>query len=241
MVQVGDFQFGRENRSIRRNPDPLLLAWPLNNLWDTNFAISQEGRMHFHYELAPFDKFDVKEAYRMCVQATSLCAVGASVSCLEEREWNLLQVDSEYSVPVVIRPWPEGGILMAVKNESGQESSCTVTVPGTAAAHGGKRSETGGRFSALAIDQENVILETMKPAEDGSGDMILRLYESKKSAVEAGLTLQFSAERAWICDMLENVTEEIPVRDGKISLSFRAFEIRTLRIKREDRRWEQKC
>ena len=39
------------------------------------------------------------------------------------------------------------------------------------------------RFSQIQIDRENILLDTMKPAEDGSGDIILRLYESKKTAV----------------------------------------------------------
>lgn len=93
-------------------------------------------------------------------------------------------------------------------------------------------SGAGKRFSALAVDKENVILETMKPAEDGSGDIILRLYESKKAAVEAEVCLQFGADKVFLCDMLENVMEEAAVADGKIILPFRAFEIKTLRIRR---------
>ena len=44
-------------------------------------------------------------------------------------------------------------------------------------------SGSGQDFSMLSIDQANIILDTMKPAEDGSGDIILRLYESKKMCI----------------------------------------------------------
>lgn len=88
------------------------------------------------------------------------------------------------------------------------------------------------RFSAVEIAKENVILDTMKPAEDGSGDIILRLYESKKAAVETKVCLQFGAGRAYLCDMLENVIEELNVTDGAVTLQFRAFEIKTIRVKR---------
>lgn len=88
------------------------------------------------------------------------------------------------------------------------------------------------RFSAVEIAKENVILDTMKPAEDGSGDIILRLYESKKAAVETKVCLQFGADRAYLCDMLENVIEELSVTDGAVILQFRAFEIKTIRVKR---------
>ena len=89
-------------------------------------------------------------------------------------------------------------------------------------------------FSALTIDKENVILDTMKPAEDGSGDIILRLYESKKAAVLATVTLSdlLQGEKVYLCDMLENCKEEISVENGEISLNFRAFEIKTVRIKK---------
>ena len=89
-------------------------------------------------------------------------------------------------------------------------------------------------FSALTIDKENVILDTMKPAEDGSGDIILRLYESKKAAVLATVTLSdlLQGEKVYLCDMLENCKEEILVENGEIPLNFRAFEVKTVRIKK---------
>lgn len=92
----------------------------------------------------------------------------------------------------------------------------------------------GGRqcFSAVEIAKDNVLLDTMKPAEDGSGDIILRLYESKKAAVETSVSVQFGAGRAYLCDMLENITEELNVTDGTITLPFHAFEIKTIRIKK---------
>ena len=75
----------------------------------------------------------------------------------------------------------------------------------------------------------------MKPSEDGSGDTILRLYESKKAADTAEIRFEREAglypEKAYVCDMLENVTEEVPVKEGRITLSFRAFEVKTIRIR----------
>ena len=86
----------------------------------------------------------------------------------------------------------------------------------------------------LSIDQANIILDTMKPAEDGSGDIILRLYESKKAATSASVQLSrellTAGSSVYACDMLENVTEELSVLDGALALSFHPFEIRTIRI-----------
>ena len=107
---------------------------------------------------------------------------------------------------------------------------------------------SGQDFSLLSIDRANIILDTMKPAEDGSGDIILRLYESKKAETSAGVQLspellgaggalnrgenRASDCHVYACDMLENVTEELPVTDGALALSFHPFEIKTVRISR---------
>lgn len=95
---------------------------------------------------------------------------------------------------------------------------------------GSKAKAAGGLFTA---DCANIVLETVKLAEDGSGDFIVRLYESKKAAGTAKVTMPLlEGRRAYLCDMLENREEEIPVQDGAVTLTFRAFEIKTLRIGR---------
>ena len=88
------------------------------------------------------------------------------------------------------------------------------------------------RFSLAAVDPDHVVLDTVKPAEDGSGDLILRLYECKKARCRARVRLGIPAERAWLCNMLEETEEEIPVTDGELCLEFGAFQIRTVRLRR---------
>lgn len=91
---------------------------------------------------------------------------------------------------------------------------------------------SSSRFSLAEVDRENIILDTMKPAEDGSEDIILRLYESKKAAVTARIHTAFEGYTPYVCDMLENILEEAPVENGGILLSFRAFEVKTIRLKK---------
>lgn len=86
-------------------------------------------------------------------------------------------------------------------------------------------------FSLLSIDRENVFADTLKPAEDGSGDLILRLCEAKKAAVTAQVRLNQGPFRAYACDMLENIQEELSVEEGRLALDFRAFEIKTIRFR----------
>ena len=85
--------------------------------------------------------------------------------------------------------------------------------------------------SYLHMDNDNIIIDTVKLAEDGSGDIIVRLYESKKAAVTTKLHAAFTENfKAYYCDMLENVQEELAVEDGAVELTFRAFEIKTIRL-----------
>ena len=92
------------------------------------------------------------------------------------------------------------------------------TVPGNCAS-----------FSAFQVDAANVFIDTVKPAEDGSGDLILRLYEAKRADTACRLTLGIPAESACLCDLLENPGESLDPR--RMELRFHPFEIKTVRIR----------
>jgi len=53
-VQFGDFHFGQPLDSIPRQRQPLLLAWPISNCWETNFSRCQPGHMRFRFGLRTF-------------------------------------------------------------------------------------------------------------------------------------------------------------------------------------------
>jgi len=85
-------------------------------------------------------------------------------------------------------------------------------------------------FSAFFVDEPNVFIDTVKPAEDGSGDVILRLYESKKADTSCTLGINIPVGKVWACDMLENKLEELEVEEDCVSLHFHTFEVKTIRI-----------
>ncbi len=86
--------------------------------------------------------------------------------------------------------------------------------------------------SLMSVDAPHVIIDTVKAAEDGSGDVILRLYESINAATKTAITLNMPVSSISLCDMLENEQEPLQVVNGKTELSFRGFEIKTIRIKK---------
>jgi len=64
MMQAGGFHFGPPLEHVPRPANPLLLAWPLNNYWHTNFPLTQPGRISLRYGLLTHGPFDATEAQR---------------------------------------------------------------------------------------------------------------------------------------------------------------------------------
>jgi len=99
-----------------------------------------------------------------------------------------------------------------------------VAIPAT-----GERDTLPTSFSALSIDRDNVICETVKAAEEGTGT-IIRFYECKNRRTKTTVTLGFPAEKVYLCDLMENELQEIPVSDGKFTYTVSPFEIVTVKF-----------
>ncbi len=84
--------------------------------------------------------------------------------------------------------------------------------------------------SLFTVDMPGIIIETIKPAEDTSTDIIVRLYESHKATTRCNLAPSFPVDAAWETNMLEVVKNDIPLQNGKIPLNFKPFEIKTVRL-----------
>ena len=87
--------------------------------------------------------------------------------------------------------------------------------------------------SLIALSPGSVLLVTMKRAEDSQGT-ILRLYESEGKAVQARLRLPLAPiTHAVLTDITEHDRQELPVRDGAVTLDLGPFSVRTLRVMTE--------
>lgn len=88
----------------------------------------------------------------------------------------------------------------------------------------------------LAVDNDAVVVEAVKLAEDRGGDVIVRLYESRGGRATATLALGFPVTAAVESDLLERPlpgSAAGPLTPaGTLPLTLRPFQILTLRLRR---------
>lgn len=76
---------------------------------------------------------------------------------------------------------------------------------------------------------DNIVLESVKIAEDGSGT-ILRLYEAIGAETHAEIQLGLNPISVSVCNLLEKEERKLGLKDGKGELAFLPFEIHTLKL-----------
>ena len=81
----------------------------------------------------------------------------------------------------------------------------------------------------VSSSDPNVIIETVKQAEDGSG-IIIRVYESMRKRSRARFDCIFDLRSAWKTDLLENNLEKLDIRAGGIEFELKPFEVATFRL-----------
>ena len=85
-------------------------------------------------------------------------------------------------------------------------------------------------FSLIRVRAENVIVETVKQAEDGDG-IVIRLYEAygkrTRTAVEASI---LAGKQLWACGCMENRLRELKHDGERAEITVKPYEILTLKI-----------
>jgi len=87
--------------------------------------------------------------------------------------------------------------------------------------------------SFLQVKPENVVVSCVKKAED-SDDIIVRVYDATGEGAEAEVILGFKAEVAAEADLMEKESGQLKVENGRINVSLKPFEIKTIIAKTGD-------
>lgn len=120
--------------------------------------------------------------------------------------YSLCPHNSGFSVPAVVRPAYELNTPVA---------SMTA----------GNAAETTQPIAT--VDMPNVIIETIKQAEDGKG-IVIRIYEAEGTGVHTTLTLGFPVSAVYTSNMLEQEREKCTMKKGSVKLYIPAHKIVTL-------------
>jgi len=105
---------------------------------------------------------------------------------------------------------------------------CVAGSPGSSPIHRG--SPLDQRTSFIQTGCTHVIIETVKPAEDGDG-LIVRLYEAHNQRGRGTLTFATSLLSAQECNLLEEPLNAVSYQRNTLSFQVRPFEIKTFRVR----------
>jgi alpha-mannosidase len=85
----------------------------------------------------------------------------------------------------------------------------------------------------ITVSNPAVVVEAVKLAEDGSGDLVVRLYESLGGRARATVTADAEVGSVNATDLLERPLPEGAASEGpSIDLELRPFQLVTLRFRR---------
>ncbi|MEM7800835.1 MAG: glycosyl hydrolase-related protein, partial [Chloroflexota bacterium] len=81
----------------------------------------------------------------------------------------------------------------------------------------------------VTVNKPNVIIETIKQAEDDSG-IVVRLYENERCRGSVTLTAGFSPTSAVRCNLLEEDKQPLELHGREVRFSIKPYEIITLKL-----------
>ncbi|MDR1928243.1 MAG: glycosyl hydrolase-related protein [Oscillospiraceae bacterium] len=85
------------------------------------------------------------------------------------------------------------------------------------------------QFSFVAADAENIVIETVKKAED-SDALILRMYEAWNRSTSTVLTFGSPLAHAAECDLMEENDAPLAAEGNRLALAFKPFELKTVKV-----------
>lgn len=87
-------------------------------------------------------------------------------------------------------------------------------------------------YSFVQVREENVLLDTVKQAEDQDG-VVLRLYEAYGRRTKVHLKADWAEGRAiWDCNCMEEQENPMTECQGEMEFMMRPYEIKTIKVKR---------
>ena len=98
------------------------------------------------------------------------------------------------------------------------------------------RSVSAGKADAVpvpivSVEHPGVEVSAVKRADDGSGDLIVRLHEACGARTQVPVRMPARVVEATTCNLLEESEQALDVADGFVNLTLKPFQLITLRLR----------
>lgn len=201
-----DIQFGNLTRKVHSNTS-----------WDkARFEVCGQKWMDFsegHYGVSLLNDCKYGHSVRDGVIGLTLIKSGIEPNPVADQEEHVFT----YALYPHAGTWRDAGTVREGYFLNQPLRSVEGGVPGTS-------------FSFAWVEQPNVVLETVKQAEDGQGT-VLRLYESENARTKTTLHVPAGVTKAYGCNLLEEIEEELPVEGGRVRFLTKPYEIKTILLR----------
>ena len=158
MVQIGDFNFAKKQAAIPRRANPVLLAWPLNNYWETNFRASQPGMVEFRYSFVSHGKFDPVRAVLEGQQSCNPPVTHLVLDDARPRQGRFLEVRSDNVIVTHVKPADDHqGVIVRLVNLGDQTSNSHLAIPGRSIRKAWLCDTLEGNRSELAVTDGSAV------------------------------------------------------------------------------------
>lgn len=201
MVTLGDINRGQWPETFGVRPGTIL-SYVMNNYWDTNYRAGQGGHFRFHYVVTSAASTNPVDLSRMGWE--EITPLEADIVTTQDK-----------AVSVSAESQANGGL----------QSPATSAIRNSATILDGKQQHF------LEVEDQSVLLETWKPAEDGIGTVMRFLdYGGTERTVTVripGLQL----DQVWQTDAVERGTAPLPVSAGsQFQFTMHPHEIVSVRV-----------
>ncbi|MFB9275544.1 alpha-mannosidase [Cohnella cellulosilytica] len=164
-----------------------------------------------------------------CKYGINVLGADMNLTLLRSPDWPDDRADEgTHEFAYAVHVWNDGWMSNPVVREAYALNVPLLQVRGQAPA---------ARPGLIVCDADNVVIDAIKLAEDGSGDWIARAYEAKGASVRCAFAIGADVAEARETNLLEDeVYADLAVEAGAggttISMSFRPFEVKTLRLRK---------
>lgn len=144
------------------------------------------------------------------------------IKCAEYPNPNADQGEHNFTYSIMAHKgsFKEGGVVNAAQNLNNP----MVALPLKAG-----KGTLPQNYSYISCDSENIVIDTVKKAENGDG-AIVRMYDTYNCCREVTVTLPEGVSEVYLCNLMEEREKALKVKDGKVTLPVKNFEIITLNL-----------